>query len=397
MLKKILDWFGFGEGGHGHSHGGHSHSHGEGGHGHTHGVVDPTIATTSRGIWAIKWSFVMLAATALFQLVIVYFSGSVALLADTIHNVGDAGTAIPLWIAFTLVRRKPSRRFTYGLGRVEDLAGIVIVGIILFSAIVAGWQSIERFIFPKEIAFLGWVTAAGIIGFIGNEAVAVFRIRVGREIDSAALIADGYHARVDGLTSLAVVVGAFGVWFGFPLADPIVGLVITLMILGIVWQSGKAVFTRMLDGTEPDVLHEIEHAAEHVEGIRGVEEVRARWLGHRLAVELDVAVDNAASLTEADAIASELEKELADHLPALGRAAIRVRPHRAGAPSTRGSSAAVPRAHDHHHDHPNDHDHSHGKDHDHHHTHDHGHGHEHGHSRPPRSAMTSLSPVSRPA
>jgi len=322
MLKKVLDWLGFGEGG---------HSHGEGGHGHTHGVIDPTIATTSRGIWAIKWSFIMLAATAAFQLVIVYFSGSVALLADTIHNVGDAGTAIPLWIAFLLVRRKPSLRFTYGLGRVEDLAGVVIVGIILFSAIVAGWQSIERLIFPKEIEFLGWVAAAGVIGFIGNEAVAVFRIRVGREIDSAALIADGYHARVDGLTSLAVVLGATGVWLGFPLADPIVGLIITLMILGIVWQSGKAVFTRMLDGTEPDVIHEIEHVTGHVEGIRGVEEVRARWLGHRLAVDLDVAVDSTASLAEADQIANVLEKELAGHIPALGRAVIRVRPHRVGA------------------------------------------------------------------
>jgi cation diffusion facilitator family transporter len=336
MFNKMLDWLGFGEAGHGrhshgdHGHGGHSHgghSHGEGGHGHTHGVIDPTLATTSRGIWAIKWSFIMLAATAAFQMVIVYFSGSVALFADTIHNIGDAGTAIPLWVAFTLVRRKPSLRFTHGLGRVEDIAGVIIVAIILFSAIVAGWESIDRLISPKEIAFLGWVTAAGIIGFIGNEAVALFRIRVGREIDSAALIADGYHARVDGLTSLAVVLGALGVWLGFPLADPIVGLVITAMILGIVWQSGKAVFTRMLDGTEPEVIHQIEHVTEHVEGIRGVEEVRARWLGHRLTVELDIAVDSAASLTEADQIANALEKELAGHIPALGRAVIRVRPH----------------------------------------------------------------------
>jgi len=371
MFKKMLDWLGFGEGGHGHSHGhgGHSHSHGEGGHGHTHGVIDPTIATTSRGIWAIKWSFIMLGATAVFQLVIVYFSGSVALLADTIHNVGDAGTAIPLWIAFVLVRRKPSLRFTYGLGRVEDLAGVVIVGIILFSAIVAGWESIDRLLFPKEIVFLGWVAAAGVIGFIGNEAVAVFRIRVGREIDSAALIADGYHARVDGLTSLAVVLGAFGVWLGFPLADPIVGLIITLMILGIVWQSGKAVFTRMLDGTEPDVIHEIEHVTEHVEGIRGVEEVRARWLGHRLAVELDIAVDDKASLVEADAIARELEDQLAGNLPALGRAKIRVKPHRVG-------DAPVPPANAESGVHRHEHAHAHGHGHDHSDGHDHGHSHD---------------------
>jgi cation diffusion facilitator family transporter len=360
MLRKALDWLGFGSEGHGHGHGHGEGGQGQGGHGHTHGVVDPTIATTSRGIWAIKWSFIMLAATAAFQLVVVYFSGSVALLADTIHNVGDAGTAIPLWIAFMLVRRKPSLRFTHGMGRVEDLAGVVIVGIILFSAIVAGWQAIERFINPRDIEHLGWVAAAGVIGFLGNEAVAVFRIKVGREIDSAALVADGYHARVDGLTSLAVVLGAFGVWLGFPLADPIVGLVITIMILGIVWQSGKAVFTRMLDGTEPEIVHEIEHAAGHVAGIRRIEDVRARWLGHRLAVELDIGVDGAASVRDADQITAMLEKELAAHLPALGRARIRVRPEQAG---------AAPHAHGHGHAHDHKHGHGHGHDrpHDHHH------------------------------
>ena len=352
MLRSALNWLGFGGDapGHGHSHGGHSHGHAHahagGGHGHTHGVVDPTIATTTRGIWAIKWSFIMLAATAVFQLVIVYFSGSVALLADTIHNVGDAGTAIPLWIAFMLVRRKPSLRFTHGMGRVEDLAGVVIVGIILFSAVVAGWQAIDRLIAPRAIDYLGWVAAAGVIGFLGNEAVAVFRIKVGREIDSAALIADGYHARVDGLTSLAVVLGAFGVWLGFPLADPIVGLVITIMILGIVWQSGRAVFTRMLDGTEPGIVGEVRHAAGHVPGIMGVDDVRARWLGHRLAVEFDIGVDGAASVRDADTIVSALETELAEHLPALGRARFHVRPYQVGkdaAPHSHGK----PHAHDH--------------------------------------------------
>jgi cation diffusion facilitator family transporter len=224
MLRAALSWLGFAEGvDHGHHHG-HDHDHHGGhGHGHTHGVIDPSIATTARGIWAIKWSFVILAITSLMQLVIVALSGSVALLADTIHNIGDAGTAIPLWVAFALVRRRPSPRFTYGYGRVEDLAGVIIVGIILFSAIVAGWQAVERLIEPRPIAFLGWVAAAGVVGFLGNEAVAVFRVRVGREIQSAALVADGYHARVDGLTSLAVVLGALGVWLGFPLADPIVG------------------------------------------------------------------------------------------------------------------------------------------------------------------------------
>src|SRR5262249_2572379 len=170
---------------------GHAHAH-HAGHGHTHGVVDPSITATARGIWAIKWSFVLLAVTAALQLAVVFASGSVALLADTIHNVGDAGTAIPLWIAFALARRPPSKTFTYGFGRVEDLAGLAMLLIILFSALVAGYEAIDRFFHPQAIAFLGWVAAAGVIGFLGNEAVAVFRIRVGREINSAALIADGY-------------------------------------------------------------------------------------------------------------------------------------------------------------------------------------------------------------
>lgn len=241
MLAKILSWFGFGGLSQGPDHDGHGHDHGAGSHGHTHGVLDPSIATTDRGIWAIKWSFVILALTAALQLVVVLASGSVALLADTIHNVGDATTAIPLWVAFVLARRRPTATFTYGYGRVEDLAGILIVLIILFSAIVAGYEAIGRFIRPQPITQLLWVALAGIIGFIGNEVVAVFRIRVGREIESAALIADGYHARTDGLTSLAVVIGAAGVWLGFPLADPIIGLLITIAILGIVWQSARGV------------------------------------------------------------------------------------------------------------------------------------------------------------
>lgn len=320
MLRSLLEWMGFAPLSQG-------HSHGAGGHGHTHGMIDPTIASTDRGIWAIKWSFVLLAITSLLQLAVVLATGSVALLADTIHNVGDAVTAVPLWIAFRLARRKPSPRFTYGYGRVEDLAGVAIILIILASAIVAGYASIDRLLDPQPIAHLGWVGAAGVIGFIGNEAVAVLRIRVGREINSVALIADGYHARTDGFTSLAVVLGAAGVWFGFPLADPIIGLLITLAIFVIVWQSSKSVLSRMLDGVEPEVARQIAHAAEHVPGVRQVLDVRARWLGHRLAAELDIAVDGSVSVREADAISSQLEKEILNHLPALSQARIRARPH----------------------------------------------------------------------
>jgi cation diffusion facilitator family transporter len=361
MRDAILNWFGFGKNGHGlgeHGHGAHGHDHGEGGHGHTHGVIDPMIATTSRGIWAIKWSFVLLALTAAAQLVIVFLSGSVALLADTIHNIGDAVTAIPLWVAFLLARRKPSRTFTYGLGRVEDLAGLFIVAIILFSALVAGYQSINRLINPEPISHLGWVFIAGLIGFVGNEVVAVFRIRVGREISSAALIADGYHARTDGFTSLAVVLGAIGVWAGFPLADPIVGLLITLAIFGIVWQSARAVLTRMLDGVEPDILDEIDHAAEHVSGVIGVHGVQARWLGHKLHAELSVHLDETVTVAQAQTIVSAMKAELFGHLPVLAQVSIRIEVP---------TAVEVP-AKSHGHDHPH-----HGPQ-----VHPHGHAHPHG-------------------
>ena len=330
MFTKVRDWFGFGS--HGHFDG-HGHSHGgPGGHGHTHGVVDASLTTKDRGVWAIKWSFIILAITAGLQLTVVFVSGSVALLADTIHNIADATTAIPLWVAFVLARRKPSATFTYGLGRVEDFAGILIVLIILFSALVAGYQAIERLLQPQPVTALGWLAAAGVVGFIGNEAVAVFRLRVGREMNSAALIADGYHARTDGLTSLAVVLGALGVWLGFPLADPIIGLLITVTILGIVWQSARAVITRSLDGVEPKVTAEIRHAAEHVPGIARVVTARARWIGHRLHADVAITVDDTLPLATATGIARDLKKELIEHLPAVRTVNVIFEPANEGSP-----------------------------------------------------------------
>src|ERR687897_104658 len=304
----------------------HTHPRGHGEHGHTHGAVDPTIATSERGIWAIKWSFVGLMATALLQLVVVLMSGSVALLSDTIHNFGDAATAVPLGIAFALTRLGVSRRFTFGYGRVEDLAGVLIVLIILFSAVVAGYQAVERIINPQPVGFVWAVAAASLVGFIGNEAVAVFRIRVGREIGSAALVADGYHARTDGWTSLAVLLGAIGVWLGYPLSDPIVGLLIAAAILVIVWQSGKAVFTRLLDGVEPEAIEEIRQTASRVPGVEDVSEVRARWLGHRLQAEVNVAVDPGLSVAEGHAIAREVNHRLMHDLRYLDMAVVHVDP-----------------------------------------------------------------------
>ncbi len=366
LMRNALDWLGFGEKGHAVAHNHHGHGH-DVGHGHAHGVIDPSIATTERGIWAIKWSFVILAITAVFQVFIVILSGSVALLADTIHNVGDAATAIPLWIAFAFARRKPSDQFTYGLGRVEDLAGMTIVALILFSALVAGYQTIDRLINPQEIRFLGAVAAAGVVGFIGNEVVAIFRIRVGREINSAALIADGYHARVDGLTSLAVVGGASGVWLGFPLADPLVGGLITVLIFGIVWQSARAVFTRALDGVEPEFTALLRHTGEHVPGVRGIQNVRTRWIGHRMYAEADVVVDDSLLVREAAIITEKLQSQAGKHLPAL--ASLRLALATGIDPEEAGRARQNPAPpHDHgeaHQAHDHDHDHEHGGEHGH--------------------------------
>jgi cation diffusion facilitator family transporter len=319
MLSKFLDWLGFGN--QSEFNAVHGHDHDSADHGHTHGVIDASITTTTRGIWAIKWSFVILAITTALQILVVVMSHSVALLADTIHNLADATTAIPLWVAFVLVRRPPTKVFNYGLGRVEDLAGILIVGIILFSAVFAGYEAINRLIHPQPIAFLGWVAVAGIIGFLGNEIVAVFRIKVGREIQSAALIADGYHARTDGFTSLAVVLGAVGVWAGFPLADPIIGLLITVTIFGIVWQSAKSVLVRALDGVEPAIVDEIQHAAENVKGVK-ITDARARWTGHRLHTDVAISVDEKLSVGAGVKLAEQLRGELFGHISALRTATV---------------------------------------------------------------------------
>jgi len=304
----------------------HDHGHGHDGHGHTHGFVDPSISSNERGLWAVKWSFVGLFVTAAFQLVIVLLSNSIALLADTIHNFGDAATAIPLGIAFLFAKRPPTRRFTYGFGRVEDLAGLAVVLTIFASAAVAFYQAIHRLMSPEPVSHLGAIAVASLIGFLGNELVAVFRIRVGKEIGSAALIADGYHARTDGWTSLAVLVGALGVYLGFPKADPIIGLVITIAILGIVWQSVKTVFARMLDGVEPEVIDEVRHAAAHVPGVRGLSDIRARWIGHRLHAELSITVAPDLTVESGHDLAKEVEHQLRHHLKFLSGAVVHVDP-----------------------------------------------------------------------
>jgi cation diffusion facilitator family transporter len=300
--------------------------HAQNDHGHRHGGVDAAIASSERGLWALKWSLVGLGLTAALQAVIVVISGSVALLADTIHNFGDALSALPLAVAFVLSRRAPSARFPFGLHRSEDLAGLIIVGLILFSAVFAAYESIQRLIEPQPINALGAVAVAGVIGFLGNEAVAVFRIKVGREIGSAALVADGKHARVDGLTSLAVVAGAAGVALGAPIADPIVGLLISLVIFKIVWEAAGDIGERMLDGINPAITAHIRTVATAVPGVLEVSDLRARWLGHTIRAEVNVTVSEDLSATRAHDVAVHVVQALRDEVDFLGDAMVHVDP-----------------------------------------------------------------------
>jgi cation diffusion facilitator family transporter len=285
-------------------------------HGHQQAALDPTLAT-DRGLWALKVSLAGLVATAIFQVVIVAISASVALLADTIHNFSDALTAIPLGLAFWLSRRARNKRYTYGYGRAEDIAGVVIVLMIAYSAFEAIRQAVLRFITPQPITNLGWVAAAAVIGFIGNELVAIFRIKVGREIGSAALIADGYHARTDGFTSLAVLAGAFGVWLGYPILDPLIGLGIGIAILGIVWHTARDMWHRMMDAVDPEIYEEFKHIATHVGGVMNVHSAAIRWVGHRLWGEMHVTVNCKLTVLEGHHITEEIRHALFHEFPAL--------------------------------------------------------------------------------
>jgi cation diffusion facilitator family transporter len=253
-------------------------------------------------------------------------SGSVALLADTIHNFADALTAVPLGLAFWIGRRPPTRRYTYGYGRAEDLAGVFIVAMIALSAALAAWAAVNRLVHPHDIRNVGWVIAAGVIGAAGNELVAVYRIRVGRKIGSAALVADGLHARTDGLTSLAVVVGAIGVAAGFQLADPIVGLLITAAILVVLKNAARDIYRRLMDSVDPSLVSDVEYVLGAVHGVEEVEAVRIRWVGHELWAEAEVISDADLSLAAAHDIAEEARHHLLHEIPRLTEATIHTSP-----------------------------------------------------------------------
>ncbi|GHO78660.1 putative cation efflux system protein [Ktedonobacter sp. SOSP1-85] len=322
---------------HDHDHHDHGHSHGPLGwlvdaipflHGHSHGEVnvDTALETSDRGLWALKISLLGLGATALFQLIIVLISGSAGLLADTIHNFSDALTAIPLGIAFVLGKKLATRRYTYGFGRAEDLAGVVIVLMIFLSSLVAGYESIIKLLHPEPLRNVWWVMVASIIGFLGNEGVAIFRIRVGKEIGSAALVADGQHARVDGLTSLAVLFGALGSLLGLPLADPIIGLLITVAILFIVKDTARTMWHRLMDAVDPAIVDKLERVTRETPGVQQVRHIRARWLGHKLSAEMQILVNENLSLRESNQVVENVRHNLFHAQPRLASISVHAQP-----------------------------------------------------------------------
>lgn len=334
---------------HGHHHG-HDHDHGTGLRGwlrgtfaHSHSIedkVDDVMEGNERGIRTLKITLVILLITSALQVAIVLVSGSVALLADTIHNFGDATTSIPLWIAFALAKRGVSRRFTYGYGKVEDVAGAVIVLIIFFSACVAAYESVQKVIHPNTITHIGWVALAALIGFAGNEIVAVLRLRVGRAIGSAALVADGLHARVDGFTSLAVLIGVAGVWAGIPILDPLVGIAITIAILFIVKDAATAVWRRLIDGIEPETVNEIADVAARVPGVEWVERVRARWIGHQLQADVTLILDEEQSFNESSAVTLAVRRVLLTHIRRLSLLTVEAVPPSMAAGAAPGTHTA---------------------------------------------------------
>jgi len=294
-------------------------------HSHT-SAADSALETSAEGIRAVKISLVGLLLTAALQAAIYLLSGSVALLADTIHNGADALTAAPLWVAFALGWRRPTRRYTYGYGRAEDLAGIIVVAAIALSSGIALWESVSRLLHPQTVPHLPWVALAGLVGFAGNELVALYRVRIGRRIGSAALVADGLHARSDGLTSLAVVVGALGVAVGWRLADPVVGIAISAAILWILRGAARDIYRRLMDSVDPELVEEIEQVLTEVPGVEGIEQVRVRWIGHQLRAEVGVICDRTRSLVEGHAVAVEAHHRLLHRIPRLAEAIVHVSP-----------------------------------------------------------------------
>ncbi len=292
--------------------------------------VDAVMEASSEGMRVLWISLGLLAATAAIQAAVTVLSGSVALLGDTLHNAADALTALPLGVAFVLGRRPPTRHYTYGFGRAEDLAGIVIVLTIAASSALAAYEAITRLIHPRHVSDLLAVAGAALVGFAGNELAAGYRIRTGRKIGSAALVADGLHARTDGLTSLAVLLGAGGVALGWNWADPVVGLLITIAILAVLRQAVREIYRRLMDAVDPELVDQAERTLRQTAGVLGVGDVRLRWIGHQLRAECEVVVEPEITAAQAHQVTVSAEHDLLHAIPQLSAALVHADPASGG-------------------------------------------------------------------
>src|SRR6266446_4569670 len=320
---------------HDHDHEHDEHEHGKGhGHGHEHGKVDADLYGNRVGLRAVQISTAGMFIVAAIQFAIAAIGGSAGLFADALHNLGDVLTTVALWIAFVLSNRAANQRYTYGYYRTEDLAGIFIVLVIIASAVAGAWESIQKLTSGSAPTQLLWSMAAALVGVAGNEILAQYKISVGKRINSVPLVADGQHSRIDGLTSLAAFIGLVGVAFGLRIADPIAGLVITVVIMSVVYSTSRSVLQRLLDAVDPRVVPSIITTASEVPGVEEVNDVRARWVGHTLHVIMNIGVDPELTLVKAHAIAEEVRHRLFHSINGLSEAIIHTDPHSHGEEAT---------------------------------------------------------------
>jgi cation diffusion facilitator family transporter len=319
---------------HGHEENDHEHAHGVtgtlasilhlGGHKHDHGELagDSAIRDNALGIRTISVAMSLLGLTTVFQIIVFLMSGSVSLLGDTVHNFGDAINAIPLLFAFWLTGHVANKRYTYGYGRAEDLAGVLIVLSIGFSAFYILWESLNRLFNPVPLYNPGWVASAAIIGFAGNELAAIVQIRAGKRIGSDALVANGVHARVDGLTSLAVLVAAIGAFLGYPVVDAIIGIIMGIVIVFITKDAAKSIWYRLMDAVDPLIVDRAEEVIKEHPDVKGIQRLQMRWIGHRLQAEAVIAIDADLDATQCNAISEHISHHLYHAIPNLSETTI---------------------------------------------------------------------------
>ena len=329
---------------HGHSEvaGGDSHDHLPGDHahaaheaepvhgahhdgpGHVHGRLSDT---SGPGALRVLWvGGAGLAAVAAIELTVAVLSSSAAVLADGLHNLGDVLTTAALAVAFTLSRRAPSRRFPYGYHRAEDLAGLVVVLLIVASAVASAVTSVEHLLHRQQLTMPAWALVSALVGFAGNEAVARYKEVQGRRLRSASLVADGRHSRVDGLASLGAAVGVVGAWAGASILDPLAGLVLSAVIAAVAWDTARNVTARLLDEADASLLATIEEVAAATPGVVSVGSTRTRWIGRRVLAELVLCVPGDESVARAHALGEEVRHALYHRVEALAGVVVHLDP-----------------------------------------------------------------------